>query len=39
MVMIVDCCVLRDVLGVQFKGHGTDCGGCGWKDVGMVATR
>ncbi len=19
-------------------GQGTDCGGCGWKDVGMVAT-
>ena len=27
------------VLGVQLKGRGTDCGGCGWKDVGMVATQ
>ena len=33
-----DCesCVLK---GVQFSWawYGSDCGGCGWKDVGMVA--
>ena len=31
---IVDGCVLKEVWG-----RGIDCGGCGWKDVGMVATR
>ena len=29
-------CVLKEVLGVQLS---TGCGGCGWKDVGMVATQ
>ena len=33
-------CVLKEVLGVQLSmGGGADSGGCGWKDVGMVATQ
>ena len=33
-------CVLKELLGVQLNtGCGMDCGGCGWKDVGMVATQ
>ena len=32
--------VLKEVVGMQFlsMGCGTDCGVCGWKGVGMVAT-
>ncbi len=34
-------CALKELLGVHSvsMGRGTDCGGCGWKDVGMVATQ
>ena len=33
-------CVLRKYwVCSRVWGRGTDCGGCSWKDVGMVATR
>ena len=36
IVMIGWLCALKEVLGVQLSmGASTDCGGCGWKDVGM----
>ena len=33
-------CVLKEVLVCSLVwGRGMDCGGCGWKNVGMVATQ
>ena len=31
--------MLKELLGVQLiTGHSMDCGGCGWKNVGMVVS-